>query len=115
MMKHVDIDEPTSFLDHVCLGCTEREIIIDECTKMFESRTSSGATEKLRGGKKPRAKTVACSYGMEGHASRCTANWQTRKWSSFTRFQVLAWMIIKLSRRNSNPLENCQKCAHKLS
>ena len=23
--KHVDIDEPTSFLDHVYLGCTQRE------------------------------------------------------------------------------------------
>ena len=25
LMKHVDLDEPTSFLDHVYLGCTQRE------------------------------------------------------------------------------------------
>ena len=25
LMKNVDIDEPTSFLDHVYLGCTQRE------------------------------------------------------------------------------------------
>ena len=40
-MKNVDSDEPTSFLDHVYLGCTQREckpnaIIIEEKTKMFE-------------------------------------------------------------------------------
>ena len=38
LMKHVDLDEPTSFLDHVCLGCTQlecrpNEIIIDEYRK----------------------------------------------------------------------------------
>ena len=53
-MKHVDLDEPTSFLDHVHLGCTQREcksneIIIEGFTKMFESRISVGATEKLPG------------------------------------------------------------------
>ena len=25
LMKHVDLDEPTSCLDHVLLGCTQRE------------------------------------------------------------------------------------------
>ena len=49
LMKHVDIDEPTSFLDHVYLGCTQRECkpnenIVEEHTKMFESRISVGAT-----------------------------------------------------------------------
>ena len=34
-VKHVDLDEPISFLDHVYLGCTQREckpneIIVDE-------------------------------------------------------------------------------------
>ena len=50
-MKHVDLYETTSFLDHVYLGCTQREckpneIIIDEYKEMFESRISDGATEK---------------------------------------------------------------------
>ena len=54
LMKHVDLDEPTSFLDHVYLGRTQREckpneIIIEEYTKMFESRVSAAATEKLPG------------------------------------------------------------------
>ena len=49
-MKNVDLDEPTSFLDHVYLGCTQRECkpnetIIEEFSKMFESRISAGATD----------------------------------------------------------------------
>ena len=55
LMKNVDIDEPTSFLDHVYLGCIQRECkpnetIIEQFSKMFESRISAGATEKLPGG-----------------------------------------------------------------
>ena len=38
---------------------------------MFESRISSGATEKLPGWDKPRAKTSAWSYDMEGHSRKC--------------------------------------------
>ena len=75
-MKDVDIEEPTSFLDHVYLGCTQRECkpnekIIRQYNKMFESRISAGATEKLPGWDKPRAKTSAWSYDMEGHARKC--------------------------------------------
>ena len=56
-MKHVDHHEPTSFLDHENLGCNQREckpneIIIEQFAKMFESRISSGATEKLLGWEK---------------------------------------------------------------
>ena len=41
LMKDVDLDEPTSFFDHVYLGCTQRECkpndtIIEEYTNMFE-------------------------------------------------------------------------------
>ena len=40
LMKNVDLDGPTSFLDHKNLGCTERECkpneIIEEFTKMFK-------------------------------------------------------------------------------
>ena len=56
LMKNVDLDEPTSFLDHVYLGCTQRacfpnEIIIIEYREVFESRISAGATGKLPSGK----------------------------------------------------------------
>ena len=50
--KEVDLGEPTSVLDHVYLGCTQRQCeiskdIVDSYRAMFESRTSAGATEKL--------------------------------------------------------------------
>ena len=65
------VDEPTSFLDHVFLGCAQGECkpnehVFEEYTKMFESRISAGATEKLPGWKNPHAKTVVWSYDMEG-------------------------------------------------
>ena len=52
LMKNVDPDEPTPFLDHEYLGCTQRECepnetIIEHYMKMFESRISGAATEKL--------------------------------------------------------------------
>ena len=50
--KEVDLGEPTSFLDHVYLGCTQKQCEIskdsvDNHRTMFESRISAGATEKL--------------------------------------------------------------------
>ena len=77
MMKNVDFDEPTSFLDHVNLGCTQREcklneIIEEEDTQIFDSRISAGATANFtRVWKASRKKLVAWSYGMEGHARKC--------------------------------------------
>ena len=52
LMKDVDLGDPTSFLDHVYLGCTERECqtskdIVDNYRRMFESRISAGAVGKL--------------------------------------------------------------------
>ena len=49
-MKNVNITEPTSFLDLVYMGCTQRECkpnetIVEQYTKMFESRISAVATE----------------------------------------------------------------------
>ena len=50
--KEVDLGEPTSFLDHVYLGCTQRQCqtskdIVDNYRTMFESRISAEGTEKL--------------------------------------------------------------------
>ena len=52
LMKDVDLGEPTSFLDHVYLGSTQRQSeiskdVVDNYRTMFESRISAGATEKL--------------------------------------------------------------------
>ena len=74
--KNRDIDDPTSYLDHANLGCTQRECepneaIIEQYTQMFESRISAGATKKLLGWQKRHAQIAAWSYDMEGHAQQC--------------------------------------------
>ena len=68
--KEVDLGD----LDHVHLGCTQRQCeiskdIVDNDRTMFESRISAGATEKL-----PRSENLCISswsYDMEGHAKKC--------------------------------------------
>ena len=72
--KEVDLGEPTSFLDQVYLGCTQRQCemskdIVDKYRTMFVSRSSAGATEKL-----PSSENLCISswsYDMEGHAKKC--------------------------------------------
>ena len=67
LIWEVDLGEPTSFLDHVYLGCTQREckISIDFVASyrdMFESRISAGAKEQLptRASGKPDARKEMC-------------------------------------------------------
>ena len=72
--KEVDLGEPTSFLDHVYLGCTQRQCeiskdIVDNYRAMFESRISAGGTEKLPYPENLRISSW--SYDMEGHAKKC--------------------------------------------
>ena len=63
-----------TFLDHVYLGCTQRQCeiskdIVDNYRTMFESRISAGATEKLPCSENLRISSW--SYDMEGHATKC--------------------------------------------
>ena len=79
LMKDVDLEEPTSFLDHFYLSCTQRECTIssESATKhrdMFEARISAGAKEKLptEVSGKPDAEIMSSwSYDVEGHAKKC--------------------------------------------
>ena len=67
LMEDVDLGEPTSFLDQVYLGCTQRQCqiskdIVANCRDVFESRISAGAKEKLptRASGKLDAETISC-------------------------------------------------------
>ena len=96
-MKEVDLREPTSFLHHVYLGCTQRECqisedIVDNYKSMFGSRISAGRNEKLPEHKvsgTPETYTGSSySYDMEGtqrNAWKYTANWSTKLRSNYTR------------------------------
>ena len=72
--KEVDLGETTSFLDHVYLGCTQRQCEISKDTvnnhrTMFESRISEGGAEKLPFPQNPCISSW--SYDMAGHAKKC--------------------------------------------
>ena len=74
LYKEVDLGEPTSFLDHVYLGCIQRQCeiskdIVDNYRTMFESRISAGGTEKLPCSENQRISSW--SYDMEGHVKKC--------------------------------------------
>ena len=61
--KEVDLGEPTSFLYHVYLGCTQRECqisrnTVDNYRDLFESRMPAGGIKKL-----------LCSEKSEGNMS----------------------------------------------
>ena len=69
--KEVDLGEPTSFLDHVYLGYTQRQCeiskdVVDNCRTMFESRISAGATEKFPCTENMCISSLFCD--REGHA-----------------------------------------------
>ena len=96
--KEVDLGEPTSFLDHVYLGCTQRqcEIIkntVDNYRTMFESRISAGRVEKLPFPQNLRISSW--SYDMAGHAKKCVeryVSWQTRRLNNSTKYLLHASM-----------------------
>ena len=72
--KEVDLGEPTSFLDHVYLGCIQRQCeiskdTVDNYRTMFEWRISAGGVEKLPFPQNLRISSW--SYDMAGHAKKC--------------------------------------------
>ena len=71
LVKEVDLGEQASFLDHVYLGCNQRQCQtskdnVDNYRTMFESRISAGATEKL-----PFPQNLRISSWSYDHAKKC--------------------------------------------
>ena len=102
--KEVDSGEPTSFLDHVYLGCAQRQCeirkdVADIYRSMFESRISAGATEKSPCSENLRISSW--SYDMEGHAEKWNdiVSWQTKRLNNSKKYQLLALMTI-ISKKN---------------
>ena len=104
--KEVDLEEPTPFLDHVYLGCTQqqREIrkdIVDNYKTIFESRISAGATENLLFSENLRISSW--SYYMKGHAKKCVerycelANKTTQQLYKVST-PCIPWSVNKLAR-----------------
>ena len=73
-MTDVGLGEPTSILDHLYFGCTQRvrnELrYCRQLQNVFESRISAGAKEKLPCSGKLDEDISSWSYDMEGHAKK---------------------------------------------
>ena len=111
--KEVDLGEPTSFLDHVYLGCTQRQCeiskdIVDNYRTMFESRISAGRVEKLPFPQNLRISSW--SYDMAGHAKKCVERYC--ELANKTTQQLYKVSISK--KKKWNLLENCHMYALKL-
>ena len=104
--KEVDLGEPTSFLDHVYLGCTRRQCetskdIVENYRAMFESRISEEGTEKL-----PYSENFRIFHGlmiwkvMLGNVWSDIVSKQTRRLNNSTKNLLHASMTITSKRKN---------------
>ena len=72
LMKYLDVGKPTSFLDHVSLGRTQRKCQTSkDIVDTYRIQISAGATEKLPCSQKLGANISSWSYDVEGHAKKC--------------------------------------------
>ena len=103
--KEVDLGEPTSFLDHVFLGCTQRQCeisndIVDNYRTMIESRISAGGVEKL-----PFLKIFVFHQGlmtwlvMQRIVWNDIVSWQTRRLNNSTKYLLHASMTTTLKKK----------------
>ena len=91
--KEVDLGEPTSFLDHENLGCTQRQCeiskdIVDNYRTMFESRIF----ESLRG--------LMTWKGMPRNVWNDFVSWRTKRLNNSTKCQLLALTTIISKKKN---------------
>ena len=110
-MKDVDLGEPTSFLDHVYVGCIQREFqisknIVANYRDMFESRILAGSQGKLL--TRVSGKLDQKQYLLRPMTWKVTqrnvwknnANLRIKQLNNFSKSQRHAWMTIHLKKKN---------------
>ena len=121
-MKDVNLGEPTSFLDHVYLGCIQRECqtnkdIVDDFKNMFESRISAETMENYMF---PGIRMRIFLLGpMTRKVTRRNvwkdiANLQKKRLNNFIKSQLHVLTSTTSKKKKWDLSENCQKYAHKL-
>ena len=96
--KEVDLGEPTSFLDHVYLGCPQRQCeisqnIVDNYRTMFESRISAGEQKNFHS-----LKIFVFLHGlmtwlvMQRSVWNDIVSWRTRRLSNSAKYLLHASM-----------------------
>ena len=97
LSKEIDLGEPTSFLDHVYLGCTQRECetskdIVDNYRHTFGSGRRNLAQTSLHG---PMIWKV-----MQRNVWSDIASWRTEQLNSFSKSQHHALTTFNLKKKN---------------
>ena len=88
--KEVDLGEPTSLLDHVYLGCTQRKFEIskeklDNYRTKFESRISACGSEKLPFFQNLRISSLSYGWSCEKNVWNENVSWRTRRLINTTK------------------------------
>ena len=119
LLKDVDLGEPTWFLDHIYLGCIQRECqiskdIVDNYRNMFEPKISARATEKLPYSEKLCANISSWSYDMEGLAKKCVERYcelakKQKQHNSYIKSQHHALTTTNSKKKKWDLLGNCRK------
>ena len=115
--QEVDVGEPTSFLDHVYLGCTQRQceiskdvVITEPCLNPWFPR------EQLK--KLPYSKKSSYLFVVPRCGKSCQEKCGTilciGRLNNSTQYQLHALMTIISKMQNWNLWENCRKYALKL-
>ena len=103
--EEVDLGEPTSFLDHVYLGCTQRQCeiskdIVDNYRTLFESRISAVRKENYHS-----LKIFVFLHGlmtwlvMQRNVWNDIVNWQIRRLNNSTKYPLYASTTTTLKRK----------------
>ena len=103
--KEVDLGEPTSFLDHVYLGCTQRQCgiskdIVDNYRTMFARRISAGATEKLPCSAMSRISSWFYDMVIRRNVWSDIVSWPTRRLKNSVKHLFSASMTTTLKRKS---------------
>ena len=119
LMKGVDLGEPTSFLDHVYLGYTQREcqiskdmsIITEVCLnpEFLLALWKNYQNLKLQGNLRqtPFLHGPMTWKDMRSNAWKDIANLRTKQLSSCIKSQRHAWMTINSKKKKMDLLGNC--------
>ena len=105
----------TNIWDALNVNANQTKSILNNTEKCSNHVFLLDQLKNYHGRRKPHAKAVAWSHDMLEHSLKHTANWRTKRQSSCTKFQVLAWIIINSRRRSLNQWRNYPMYAHKLS
>ena len=106
--KEVDLGEPTSFLDHVFLGCTQRQCetskdIVDNYRTMFESRISAGGVDKLPFPRNLRISSWSYDIAvMRRNVWNDIVSWRIRRLSNSAKYLLHASMTTTSKKKKQN-------------